>query len=246
MRTVFYYSMLGAGLLIAIAIAVVCGKYRGLSKRNSVMFTITGFLSGVLGAMLMSIIYNVYLDALYGGPSHETSRFSLFGALLFMPFLLMIPAKKLQLSFGELSDTIAPGVFAVLTTGKIGCFVNGCCAGIPSTCGVINPISGAEVVPIQLYEAAFTFVLVAAGIFAIKKIKALRGILYPVTLALYCVGRFCAEFLRAAFTVEKDFFNGLDFWQNLCIITFVVCMGITAVAVVRRKKSCAESGNEAA
>jgi hypothetical protein len=96
-------------------------------------------------------------------------------------------------------DIVAVGLCGFLAFGRIGCFLTGCCHGIPCGFGVVypfadHPVHGVRLYPVQLLEAAYL-----AGLFVIG--GSLVGTLESGRVALLvgsvsAVGRFATEGLR--------------------------------------------------
>ncbi len=88
------------------------------------------------------------------------------------------------------SITIAHGI------GRIGCLMAGCCYGprTGSWCGITMKNLGYKVIPTQLFEAIFLFLLFALTVYFIYKKK-------PYNMPIYMVGyglwRFMLEYVRA-------------------------------------------------
>lgn len=219
MRLYFYYAMFPLGLACAVSVSLLCSGKSALSSKKAAIYTFTGFLSGVLGAMLISIPYNLFLDAVYGSGAHGVSKFSLFGALIFMPVLIKLFTLKNSDPYNEIMDVCSSGVYAVLALGKLGCSVYGCCGGVESESGPVNPLTGERAFPVQMCEALFCLLLLVLGIVLSRRLKK-RGLVYPLLLSAYSAGRFFFQFLRAGSAEERTFTGFADFWQCACILTF--------------------------
>ena len=98
-------------------------------------------------------------------------------------------------------DIIAVNIPLFHFFGRIGCFLGGCCFGIPCKIGfvyTINPIADANGItrfPVPLLEAVFNFAifLLLNHFYNTKKYK--NKLIY-VYLLIYATGRFFIEFLR--------------------------------------------------
>jgi len=95
--------------------------------------------------------------------------------------------------------------------GRIGCFMAGCCYGLPtdSFLSVVftNPVCQAEplhtpLYPTQLFEATFIFSLLIL-LFVLKKKKQFDGQLFLIYLMAYAVGRGILEMFRG--DIERGF-----------------------------------------
>ncbi|MFR0912403.1 MAG: prolipoprotein diacylglyceryl transferase [Evtepia gabavorous] len=103
----------------------------------------------------------------------------------------------------QLGADLVPAVPLFHTFGRVGCFLAGCCYGIPAPAGWpgvtfrVSPVApnGVALLPVQLYEAAGCLLL-----FLLLHRLARRGwkgeALLLVYLAAYALFRFALEFLR--------------------------------------------------
>src|SRR5437868_7751782 len=80
--------------------------------------------------------------------------------------------------------------------GRIGCFLAGCCRGLPydGWCA-LRAADGVSRYPTQVIEIVFQFMVGLLFIFLLKR-QILFGRLFSVYLILYGVFRFVTEFIR--------------------------------------------------
>lgn len=117
--------------------------------------------SGFLGGRLFYIIENIgwYLRSplkifalweggliFYGGVAG-----SLVGLYLF--------SRSKHISYLKVLDFLIPYVALTHAFGRVGCFFNGCCSGKACELPWAILVDGARVHPVQLYEAAYNFLL---------------------------------------------------------------------------------------
>lgn len=104
----------------------------------------------------------------------------------------------------EITDAASPGLALGHALGRIGCFLAGCCWGIPAPepWGIALPQAlaaprGVPLLPVPLYEAAGN-ALLCAGLLLYRKKKPRRtpGSSTGLYLSAYAVLRFLLEFLR--------------------------------------------------
>jgi phosphatidylglycerol:prolipoprotein diacylglycerol transferase len=101
----------------------------------------------------------------------------------------------------EFVDIVAVNIPLFHFFGRIGCFLGGCCFGIPSKIGFVytrNPIAEANGIirfPVQLFEAVFNFILFLLLNHFFKTEKFKNKLIY-IYLLIYATGRFFIEFLR--------------------------------------------------
>ena len=219
MRLTFYYASFVFGLAAAVLCSIRIGKRKGLSRRDSAVFTATGFTAGVLGAVLMACIYNAVLTVIAGDEPFSRSNFSLYGGLLFVPPLIILPAKLGKISLSNVLDTCAAGVYLLIGTAKIGCAVYGCWYGIECRHGIVNPQTGLTVFPVQLLETVLCYIIAALLYKLALSEKTPSGAVYPAGLIVYGTARFFAQFLRAhEIAAEADLIGFMDLWQTVSVI----------------------------
>lgn len=201
--TLYPYSLLmvlGAVVSLVLFAVLSCHRHRNALDEN--LFAIEMLIISVVAALPASML----LDALF--KIQEKGAFELEGAtfyggllcaLLIFPLLLCAKKKRTIGIYDRLCDftTCIPiGHFF----GRIGCFLGGCCYGIPTDgpFGVIFPegslpyqaYGDTPLHPTQLYEAFFLLILFVVLLLCGKK-RAL-----PLYLILYGIGRCAIECLR--------------------------------------------------
>jgi phosphatidylglycerol---prolipoprotein diacylglyceryl transferase len=147
-----------------------------------------------------------YFDPL-GGPK------TLYGAVLALPLAtaaVSVPWR--DLSFAEALDGWTPPLFVVLGVARVGCFLQGCCYGRPSSIlGLSFPPGGPvyfaqvgrhaivpgtwtePVIPTQLIEAVAAFAIAASSF---QALRGRRTSVFLPAVAAYSACRFGLEFLR--------------------------------------------------
>ncbi len=139
--------------------------------------------------------------------------------------VLYASAKKIPLL--KLFDALAPGVTLGYSIARIGCFLNGCCFGLPTklSWGLIFPAGslaasyfpGEPLHPTQLYSMILMFLafLVLIWIYRSKKFD---GQIFFWWLILYSTYRFLVEALR----FSPIHWLGLTPAQAMVIFTFAL------------------------
>lgn len=131
------------------------------------------------------------------------SGFVFLGGMLGGLLTFWLLSIKYKINFKKLTDTMAASLALGHAFGRIGCFFYGCCWGKPtnSIIGVLFPHDspagqcGLKVIPTQLIEASFLFIL--AGTLWIKsKKKDFDGQIFILYLFSYGCFRFIIEFFR--------------------------------------------------
>ena len=115
-----------------------------------------------------------------------------FPAFVLLTNLLIPEAKGKAMKFVSL---IIPSIVLAHAFGRIGCFFGGCCYGkvTDSILGVKFPFLEEKVLPTQLFESIFDFILFTVMAVLRKKIKYHN---FEIYFIVYGVFRFFNEFLR--------------------------------------------------
>ena len=137
-----YGAAMVCGFLAAAWLAGERAKREGLNPAVMWDIGMTVLLSGVIGARLFYIIKNP--QNFFGGNLNlgqtllEIVNLTKGGLVLYGGVLLGIATfiwhcHRLGLSALKLADILLPAIFVGEMFGRIGCFLNGCCFGDPST-----------------------------------------------------------------------------------------------------------------
>jgi phosphatidylglycerol:prolipoprotein diacylglycerol transferase len=206
LEEVFGTSMQTYSVLTAIGIfAMLSVIAKGWEKKDGfthqqtnrlLIFTVIGL--GV--ALFSSYLFDAVFHYLNGEPfAFKSITFigGLIGGVVSFVALLWFFGKKEWKDRRKIMNTVIPGVVIAHAFGRIGCFMAGCCYGIPtdSFLGISFPYGsshGISVLPTQLYEAIFLFGL----FFFLTKAKRVRGKEFSFYLLAYGTFRFLLEFLR--------------------------------------------------
>lgn len=143
-------------------------------------------------------------------------------------------ARKKKTNFWRLADLFTPAIPLAYAIARMGCFLNGCCYGIPTTLpwGVRFPsehIHGALTPPshpVQLYDAAANILL----FFVIGRLKAKEhasGVLFLQYLVGYSFIRIFAELLRRG--VSARTLSGLPITEAQVASALLIIGGILLI-----------------
>ena len=201
-----YGVMAAVGFLLAAWILNANSSRRGISRDDASSLLLTAMVSGIVGARLFFVIHR---RALFAGNFWEVFRIDRGGLVFYGGFLLAIAALYVhcrirKLDFIRVLDLFTPAIAIGHACGRIGCFLNGCCYGLPTTVpwGVVYPpnsfplqqYGAVPLHPTQLYEAAWNFAACALFLQLLRRTP--RGVAMSCYLVLYGVFRFFNEFWR--------------------------------------------------
>jgi phosphatidylglycerol---prolipoprotein diacylglyceryl transferase len=230
----FGYAMM---VLLGLSIAVLfrpAKQFNSAQKREYYRLQAITLVAAIIGAKLAVLMG----DALWPlKPFHDWEQLllsgrSVVGALLF-GFVVAEACKpllKYQLAPNDRFALIVPFSIA---TGRVGCWLAGCCPGLPmdEPFGIVGH-DGVARFPAALIEMCFHLAAGCSLIFLFKR-KLLTGRLFALYLVGYGVFRFATEFVR---DTEKAF-GGFSAYQWMCVA--LVLAGSTALYLRRQNQGVA-------
>lgn len=189
-------------------------------------------LGGVVGGKLFMIFEDPSLYLSQPKKLFSGSGFVFYGSLLTTIPVMLWYFKKIKVPVLGMLDVMAVVTCIVHGFGRIGCFMAGCCYGLP-TDGFLsvvftNPVCQAEplhtpLYPTQLFEAAFIFSILIV-LLLLKKKKNFDGQLFLIYLMVYAIGRGILEIFRG--DIERGFLieNILSNSQFISILVISVAL----------------------
>jgi phosphatidylglycerol:prolipoprotein diacylglycerol transferase len=210
-------------------------------------------LWAIIGGVLVSRLFHVIdkWDYYMANPNQIIgfAGLTVYGAVLGALLAVLIYCWVKKLSFWQVGDVVAPGAILGQAIGRIGCFINGCCYGLPTSLpwGVVytNPGSYCPLderfQPTQIYHLVWN--LIGFGIlWSLRRRLKPQGSLFLLYLALYAAGDLIIRFVR----VGEPFLFGMQQAQLIGIVILLVTVPWLIVRMwrYRAKKSVTESVNE--
>ncbi len=192
----------GAAFLLGVYTA---RKYR-ITTMDAMFFGLFGIIGGISGAKILYII--VDLPNLLANPETALIRLATGGAVFYGGLIGGILGGYFythiyRLHAIQFFDIAVPCLALAQAFGRIGCFFNGCCYGIPyEGIGAVYypvgayPPSGIGLFPAQLSESVFLFILTLVLITVLWKSN-VPGLTTGVYLLASGLFRFINEFFRA-------------------------------------------------
>jgi phosphatidylglycerol:prolipoprotein diacylglycerol transferase len=161
---------------------------------------------------------------------------SMFGGLVLAIVCSIIYLRLKKLNVQKIADIVAPSVMLGLGVARIGCFLNGCCFGLPtqSFLGVIFPPDSpagyfyphTPLFPIQLVDSLMGFFIFGV-LLMIERFKKFDGFTFWLMLAFYSVERFNIDFFR--YYEESMIFTkigGVSFSMNQALTVLIFLISI--------------------
>ena len=236
--------------MVALAVVVVVlwtmrevRRGANLSYDTILTAALIGIPSGVIISRLLHVIDMWGYYRQNPGQIIGASGLTIWGAVLGATLGIWIYSKFSNFRFGYFADLVAPGVILAQAVGRVGCTINGCCYGLPTSLpwGVVytNPGSyaplGVAVHPTQLYEIIFCLIVFALLLKLRGRFKP-DGSLFLIYLSIYSLWRIGIDFLREG----TPFFLGLHQAQIIGIIVLAIAIPILALRTrwVEQKLRC--------
>jgi len=237
---------------LALALSFLLGIYFSMRRAkkqnidpNLVMdLSVVLIISAIVGSRLLYVLFHLeefrgrWLDTF--SPFQSDGQIGLAGltvlggvVLCFLTSYIYLKIKKQ--SFLVFADILIPAVGLGSFITRIGCFLNGCCFGLPceghahlcvtfpfnSPAG--NQFPGIALIPAQLYSSLYGLIIFAALLVA-ERWKKFNGFLFALFLILYGCGRFIVDVYRYyedSMLIVQWGSKGLSLNQGISII-FVI------------------------
>ncbi|MBU0605597.1 MAG: prolipoprotein diacylglyceryl transferase [Candidatus Omnitrophica bacterium] len=187
------------GVMVAVGFSTVAFLvYRRASKfgvnRDMVIdYLILVLVSGVIGARILYVFLNF---GYYKADPIEILNLSKGGLVWYGGFIAAILASvwfanKRRVDLWSIADLLAPYIALGQAFGRIGCYLNGCCYGIPAP---ENFIFG-RTHPTQIYSSIL-LVIIFVVLLKWQNARRFRGEIFMGYCILYSCKRFLIEFMR--------------------------------------------------
>jgi phosphatidylglycerol:prolipoprotein diacylglycerol transferase len=215
----------------------------GVTTENVMAAALWAIPMGIIVSRLIHVVdkYDYYFHN--PGDILGFEGLTIYGAILGGLLGGWIYCRLRRLSFAPLADLAAPGIIVAQAIGRVGCILNGCCYGKPTSLpwGFIYPrVSGEPVHPTQLYELLGDLIIFALLFWVFRGRLRPSGSLLAVYLALYSALTFTVRFWRGD---TEQFLGPLQEGQLIAILVFIVA-GIWLATRTRwgRKQAEQDSG----
>lgn len=242
------------GIFIALAITVIIlwalwQIRKGARISYDTLFTaaLVGIPSGIVFSRLLHVIdkwdyYSQYPGQIIGG-----GGLSAYGAILGAALGIWIYSRFSKFQFGYFIDLIAPAIILAQAVGRVGCTINGCCYGTPTSLlwGIIynHPNSlaplGVATHPTTVYELIYNLLIFGVLVKLRGRFKP-DGSLFLIYLSLYSLWRLSTDFMR----VGTPFLFGLHQAQVIAIIVLAIAVPLLALRTRWVKAEAQSERNE--
>jgi phosphatidylglycerol:prolipoprotein diacylglycerol transferase len=197
-----YPAMLYVGLVLGVLAGNIAAHSAGLDALRVYVATLLLIVPALAGARLLYVAaeWSLYRENLRRIWDRNDGGYILYGGL---PFSLLLSVPLLRLFHLNLPAFWDVAIFTILVGmlfGRIGCLLNGCCAGRPSKTwiGLYLPNRKGvweKRVPTQVLEAALAAVLLVCAV-AVRRSVPFHGALFLLAALGYASGRLLLELAR--------------------------------------------------
>ena len=201
-----YGIMLAISFLTGYLLARKRGESLGVKQEVMLDLCFWILLSAIVGsrAFYIATHWEQYGDNPLGAFSIWEGGLSMMGGVLMSLAAGWLYLKKAGVRFAQMADIMAPSIALGVGLTRIGCFLYGCCYGLPTelACGVSFPPESAAgshfhvpIHPTQLYSSAYGFAILGI-LLLIDRFRPPEGGLFGIFAMLYAVARFSVDFFR--------------------------------------------------
>ncbi len=224
-----YGILFFSGIILSVFIGTLLIKKTKLEFFDFAGCAVYTMIGAFLGAKLLFVAVSIkeiirlkltLTEIVKGG-------FVFYGGLIGGTFGTIIYAKQFKINAYEFLDLFATVLPLGHAFGRIGCFYSGCCYGIAydgifshvyhTSANLSTPL-GVPLLPVQLIESAFLFILFFVLLITFIKTKR-KGLPAFIYMLSYSVARFILEFYRG--DLIRGIFLGLSTSQWISLVLFV-------------------------
>ncbi|MBQ4375428.1 MAG: prolipoprotein diacylglyceryl transferase [Erysipelotrichales bacterium] len=237
-----YGLMMAIGVLSAIFMTEYNAKKKGIYTEQIFDMAVWAILGGLVISKInywVTIIPDIIKD-----PSillHVMDGWVLYGGVLGGILAAWLYCRKKGMPFAKLADCAVPGVALAQGFGRIGCFLAGCCYGIPHE-GFPHIIfthsdyapNNVALFPSQLVSSGLDFLHFAILMTVLKKSKK-DGTVILTYLMCYSIGRFLIEFVRG--DLERGSVGILSTSQFISVFVFLAALGTILYRKFKKAKT---------
>ncbi len=202
-----YGAMMAVAFLVGTWLGLREAKRLGLNEDSLVNVILVTLVAAILGARALYVMEHLQqfrrewgsVVALWQG------GLTLYGGIVAGTFAGLVTAKRLGMPRWLVADALAPSLALGTMFGRVGCYLNGCCYGRPTTLpwGVHFPresfaffeFGDTPVHPSQLYNAAVGLVLFAV-LWARRKHFRVPGVLFWTFIVCFALARVGVDLTR--------------------------------------------------
>jgi len=202
-----YGFAIAVAFLIGILMSLHYARKEGIPPDQILDLAVYVIVAAIVGSRFLYVIgqWNEYRDNILEIFMVQRGGLVFLGGLILAVLVVVWHARRKGIPILKLLDALTPGTAIGYAITRIGCFLNGCCFGLPTDlpCGVVFPpgslahsyFPNQHIHPTQLYASASMLLAFFAFLLLYRR-KRFDGQVFYWGLILYSVYRFLIEFIR--------------------------------------------------
>lgn len=255
-----YGLMLATSFVLGILLAARRAQRAGIDQNRIMDLGVLVAISAIVGARLFYVAF--HLDEFRG---HWTDTFNpfqssgevgiggltLLGGVILATVTSYLYLRAKKLSFLRVADAVAPSLGLGIFLTRIGCFLNGCCFGVPChlpwamTFPYGSPAhyhyGSVPLHPTQLYSSLGGLVMFLA-LLALGRRRHFDGYLFFSFLVFYGIGRILVDFVRYYEpSMVLVHLGSVALSMNQGISLLMLLVGIAGLILGVRKRSATQT-----
>lgn len=226
-----YGLMVALGIITAMFLIERESVRSGLAKEKIVDLIFWIIIWGLVGARLFYIV--LYPDVYVRAPLDIFKLYEggliFFGSLVFGIIAAWVNFRNKKLPVFKTLDILMLYLPLAHAFGRMGCFLNGCCSGKPTSLpwGIVFPGQIDAVHPSQLYSV-FALLMIFLILKLIRRKQLFNGQIFSAYLILYGLKRFLIEFIRD----NPVLWLGLSIYQYISLL--LIGAGIFSYVLLKK------------
>ena len=201
-----YGLMLALSFVLGMFLSVRRGRRYNLSSETIMDLIFAILVSSLIGVRLFFVFTHLdNFDPWYEAFFIWDGGLTLFGGIFSSILVVWYLTRRKGIPFLVIADTLSPGVALGIGITRIGCFLAGCCYGMPTECScaitfpagspAVKKFGLVAVHPSQIYSSLGGF-FIFGTLLLLERISRFRGATFGRFLVLYGVARFVIDFSR--------------------------------------------------
>jgi phosphatidylglycerol:prolipoprotein diacylglycerol transferase len=224
-----YGLMMVIGFVLGLWRLIRAARSKDVSIEKINDLALIVLMSGVVGSRIVYVLLNPATESWRDVLAVWNGGLSFHGGVIFAILGGYIYVRRARLPFWTCADVFVPSLALAYAVTRVGCFLNGCCYGAPTSLpwGVRFLENGRLTQPshpAQIYAAlanlAIFFILTR-----LEKLNRPPGFVFFSYLGLYGIYRFLIEFLRAGYSAQLS-------WLGLTQAQWVSLVMVVGAAIV--------------
>ncbi len=202
-------------------------------------------LSIYIGGALMGVLVNLpefignwqkYQGSLLKLWNAAFEQRAFYGGIIMVAVMICCYAKVCKLDGQSIVKLFVPATPLFMVFGRLGCFMGGCCYGVPVSWGMVFPEgslapAGVPLFPSQLLEAFVNFLIFLLLHRMTKRVKNAYDLIL-IYIVCYGVSRFFLEYGRGDIARGGFWIFSTSQWVSLALVS-----GVLAIQYIRKRRN---------